>query len=93
LVDPVSSEDVYYSKNPLEFDIEQALETMKTLDLGINEISDKIRDLDKEYSSNDTQYKKTRDEVMYVINDIRDTKESLKLGIQKIRTYQRIILQ
>lgn len=94
VIDEVQSSDqVYYSKEPIEFDIQSSLADLQKLDVWIEEIANKIRELDTEYGENDVRYTQTRDEVMSIIREIRNTKEWIKLWIDRIRMYQRVVLQ
>ncbi len=83
----------YYDDKPVEFDLNQAENDLKKLDLWIEEISNQITDLDKTFNKNDLKYAKTRQEVINVINSMIQTKNNLEKWIKKIKAYQQIVLQ
>ena len=85
---PETSQTIYYSQKKIEFDAEEALETIKKLSGGIDEIMEKIELLDQEFGENNKKYQQTKKEIFRVVEDMDKAKDSLATSVKKIRYYQ-----
>lgn len=86
--EPESSKSIYYSQKEIEFDAREALETIKKLSGGIDEIMEQVDKLDKEFGDNNKQYKQTKREILQVVSDLDNAKDSLSTSVKKISYYQ-----
>lgn len=87
-----SADTTYLSTLQSTFSESQAQHTLDDLDVGVKKLREQILKLDRKYGVEDKQYLETRAEVVAIINDIENTKNTLAASIKKIYFYQRNIV-
>lgn len=89
--DVMTSEDIYMSGRDIDFDIKQALESLKDLDGGVEDIAQELTELQEKYDSSDRNFQLTKREVLSVIEDIRKTQDDIATSLRHITYFQRAI--
>lgn len=89
----MNTQQAYYSQREISFDAEKALDTIAKLSAGIEEIMDKVDDLDKQFDSNNQRYQTTKKEILAVIRQLEQAKDSLNTSVDMIAKYQENIIE
>jgi murein DD-endopeptidase MepM/ murein hydrolase activator NlpD len=84
-------DELYTPENFFEgdFDPDKALEAVKALTAGISSIENQLKDIETRVDMNDINYQKTKDEVVIVLQDIRDTNTNMVKRLKRLQTYKK----